>query len=222
MPGLLDVILGYDCNLACDYCTITEAMRERALETGPLLATMRRARGLDYDRIAFTGGEPTLRRDLVGLDRSRPRSIDALDREAGRDGLRPVVVDEADQDARRVGGEEQAVAAGGLGEKPLERRGGEQEAEDGNPRREKGLDEVGEENAAGEGEGAMDARRTLGRLHFAVTRDGEFGDAVGALQTHHGFVDAADLGQCGAEVLPDTGGVKENVVFALPRELRSL
>lgn len=67
MPGLLDVILGYDCNLACDYCTITEAMRERALETGPLLATMRRARGLDYDRIAFTGGEPTLRRDLVGL-----------------------------------------------------------------------------------------------------------------------------------------------------------
>jgi MoaA/NifB/PqqE/SkfB family radical SAM enzyme len=67
MTGLLDVILGYDCNLACDYCTITSAMRARSLASGPLLATMRRGRALDYDRIAFTGGEPTIRRDLVGL-----------------------------------------------------------------------------------------------------------------------------------------------------------
>jgi MoaA/NifB/PqqE/SkfB family radical SAM enzyme len=67
VPGLLDVILGYDCNLACDYCTITPAMRERALPAAAVLAQMRDARARDYDRIAFTGGEPTIRSDLLGL-----------------------------------------------------------------------------------------------------------------------------------------------------------
>lgn len=67
MPGLLDVILGYDCNLACDYCTITPAMRERALPAADVLAQMRSARTRDYDRIAFTGGEPTIRPDLLAL-----------------------------------------------------------------------------------------------------------------------------------------------------------
>ena len=67
MPGLLDVILGYDCNLACDYCTITPAMRRRALGTPQVLAAMRAARAEDLDRIAFTGGEPTIRGDLLGL-----------------------------------------------------------------------------------------------------------------------------------------------------------
>lgn len=67
MPGLLDVILGYDCNLACDYCTITPAMRERALAPAAIVAAMRTGRARDYDRVAFTGGEPTIRGDLVGL-----------------------------------------------------------------------------------------------------------------------------------------------------------
>jgi MoaA/NifB/PqqE/SkfB family radical SAM enzyme len=67
VPGLLDVILGYDCNVACDYCTITPAMRERSLPAAAVLAQMRGARALDYDRIAFTGGEPTIRSDLLAL-----------------------------------------------------------------------------------------------------------------------------------------------------------
>jgi MoaA/NifB/PqqE/SkfB family radical SAM enzyme len=67
VPGLLDVILGYDCNLACDYCTITPAMRERALPAAAVLTQMRSARALDYDRIAFTGGEPSIRPDLLAL-----------------------------------------------------------------------------------------------------------------------------------------------------------
>ncbi|MFV8753196.1 radical SAM protein [Nannocystaceae bacterium ST9] len=86
MPGLLDVILGYDCNLACDYCTITPAMRARALAPADLIATMRRARSLDYDRIAFTGGEPTIRRDLVGLIKSA-RSLGYLDVKLQSNGL---------------------------------------------------------------------------------------------------------------------------------------
>lgn len=66
---LLDVILGYDCNLACDYCTITEAMRRRALPTAAVVAELVRARSEGISRVSFTGGEPTLRRDLLALVR---------------------------------------------------------------------------------------------------------------------------------------------------------
>ncbi len=68
MP-LLDIILGYDCNLACDYCTITPAMRERALPTRAIADAMKRQRAAGYDRVSFTGGEPTIRSDLLGLVR---------------------------------------------------------------------------------------------------------------------------------------------------------
>lgn len=67
MPGLLDVILGYDCNLACDYCTITPAMRSRALAPAAIVEALREGRRRDYDRVAFTGGEPTIRADLLAL-----------------------------------------------------------------------------------------------------------------------------------------------------------
>lgn len=70
MSGLLDVILGYDCNLACDYCTITPAMRRHALTTAQVVAAMRGGRAAGYDRVAFTGGEPTIRGDLLGLVRA--------------------------------------------------------------------------------------------------------------------------------------------------------
>ncbi len=86
MAGLLDVILGYDCNLACDYCTITPAMRARALAPAALLAAMRQGRALDYDRIAFTGGEPAIRRDLVPLIKAA-RSLGFVDIKLQSNGL---------------------------------------------------------------------------------------------------------------------------------------
>jgi molybdenum cofactor biosynthesis enzyme MoaA len=67
MPGLLDVVLGYDCNLACDYCTITPAMRARAMSSAAVLEAMRDGRRRGYDRLALTGGEPTIRSDLLAL-----------------------------------------------------------------------------------------------------------------------------------------------------------
>ncbi|MBK9754551.1 MAG: radical SAM protein [Nannocystis sp.] len=70
MAGLLDVILGYDCNLACDYCTITPAMRERSLGAAQVVAALRQGRQDGLDRAAFTGGEPTIRGDLLGLVRA--------------------------------------------------------------------------------------------------------------------------------------------------------
>lgn len=69
MP-LLDVILGYDCNLACDYCTITPEMRRRELPARAVLRELRAGRAAGYDRVSFTGGEPTIRSGLLGLVRA--------------------------------------------------------------------------------------------------------------------------------------------------------
>ena len=66
MP-LLDVVLGYDCNLACDYCTITPAMRRRAMPTERVAREIERAAARGFREIAFTGGEPTIRPDLPAL-----------------------------------------------------------------------------------------------------------------------------------------------------------
>lgn len=67
--ALLDVILGYDCNLACTYCTIGPAMRARSLATATVAQAMRDARARGYADVSFTGGEPTIRKDLLGLVR---------------------------------------------------------------------------------------------------------------------------------------------------------
>lgn len=69
LPGLVDIIVGYDCNLFCDYCTISTAMRARALTANQIGLAMRDARAQGFDAVAFTGGEPTIRPDLLGLVR---------------------------------------------------------------------------------------------------------------------------------------------------------
>lgn len=70
---LLDVVLGYDCNLACDYCTITPVMRQRALGAKQVAAELRRGRSDGYSAVSFTGGEPTIRSDLLPLIREARR-----------------------------------------------------------------------------------------------------------------------------------------------------
>jgi cyclic pyranopterin phosphate synthase len=66
MP-LLDVVLGYDCNLGCTYCTITDEMRRRALPPERVAREIDRAAARGYRDVAFTGGEPTIRGDLPAL-----------------------------------------------------------------------------------------------------------------------------------------------------------
>jgi cyclic pyranopterin phosphate synthase len=66
---LLDVVLGYDCNLACTYCTITDEMRKRAMPTARIAREIDRAAARGFKDVAFTGGEPTIRNDLPGLVR---------------------------------------------------------------------------------------------------------------------------------------------------------
>lgn len=64
---LLDLVLGYECNLGCDYCTITPAMRRRNLSTAQARAAIERGRARGASELQLGGGEPTIRRDLVDL-----------------------------------------------------------------------------------------------------------------------------------------------------------
>lgn len=68
MP-LLDIVLGYDCNLKCSYCTITDPMRQRALDRAVVAREIERAARRGWRRVAFTGGEPTIFPDLAQLAR---------------------------------------------------------------------------------------------------------------------------------------------------------
>jgi MoaA/NifB/PqqE/SkfB family radical SAM enzyme len=85
MP-LLDVILGYDCNLFCDYCTISPDMRARSLAAAQVDRAMQQARVDGFDRISFTGGEPTIRNDLLALVR-RARQLGFVDVKLQSNGL---------------------------------------------------------------------------------------------------------------------------------------
>ena len=64
---MLDIIMGYDCNVACTYCTITPAMRARSLSGRAIAAELARGVQAGYRRVSFTGGEPTMRADLLPL-----------------------------------------------------------------------------------------------------------------------------------------------------------
>jgi cyclic pyranopterin phosphate synthase len=84
---LLDVVLGYDCNAACTYCTITDEMRRRALSPEAVAREIDRAALAGFREIAFTGGEPTIREDLPKLVRyARKRGF--LDVKVSSNGLR--------------------------------------------------------------------------------------------------------------------------------------
>nr|WP_276599237.1 radical SAM protein [Nannocystis sp. SCPEA4] len=67
---MLDMILGYDCNLWCDYCTIGPELRGRALSTATALASLRQGRAQGLDALSITGGEPTIRPDLLAIVRA--------------------------------------------------------------------------------------------------------------------------------------------------------
>ncbi len=64
---LLDLVLGYECNLKCDYCTITDEMRRRNLSTARARAVIEEGAKRGYRRLQLGGGEPTIRGDLVEI-----------------------------------------------------------------------------------------------------------------------------------------------------------
>ncbi len=58
--NLLDLVVQYDCNLGCTYCTITPEMRARqALSLEFVAGEIARGASLGCTEVQFTGGEPT-------------------------------------------------------------------------------------------------------------------------------------------------------------------
>ena len=62
---LVDVQIGYACNVQCDYCSITDEMRHDNMNVASVLQTLADARRRGASKVAFGGGEPTIRRDLL-------------------------------------------------------------------------------------------------------------------------------------------------------------
>ncbi len=66
---LVDVMIGYACNVQCDYCSITDEMRKENMATAPVMASLAAARRRGATKVAFGGGEPTIRQSLLPLVR---------------------------------------------------------------------------------------------------------------------------------------------------------
>lgn len=66
---MIDIIMGYDCNVQCDYCTITREMRSRNMTAAQIAEALGKAAQAGVHEAAFGGGEPTMRKDLVKLVR---------------------------------------------------------------------------------------------------------------------------------------------------------
>jgi len=64
---LIDIIMGYECNVQCDYCTVSVEMRGKNLTTGDIARALERGVAEGLTKAAFGGGEPTIRKDLVKL-----------------------------------------------------------------------------------------------------------------------------------------------------------
>jgi len=61
------VKLGYACNNECVFCHSAEHRRHPPLERARMVAKLREARTLGATEVLFSGGEPTLQRDLTRL-----------------------------------------------------------------------------------------------------------------------------------------------------------
>ncbi len=66
---LVDVQIGYACNVQCDYCSITDGMRRENMSVASAMSILRDARSRGATKVAFGGGEPTIRRGLLPLIR---------------------------------------------------------------------------------------------------------------------------------------------------------
>jgi cyclic pyranopterin phosphate synthase len=66
---LIDVMIGYACNVQCDYCSVTDAMRQENMAIAAVMAKLSEARARGATKVAFGGGEPTIRRGLLPLVR---------------------------------------------------------------------------------------------------------------------------------------------------------
>lgn len=67
---MVDIIGGYACNAVCDYCSVTDQMRQVQMTTAEILPYLEQGRALGVDYVSFGGGEPTIRPDILRLTRA--------------------------------------------------------------------------------------------------------------------------------------------------------
>ncbi len=70
---MLDIIPGYACNVVCDYCSVTEEMRQVEMSFSEILPTLEQGREQSIEYVSFGGGEPTIRPDILRLTRAAQR-----------------------------------------------------------------------------------------------------------------------------------------------------
>ena len=74
---MVDLIMGYECNVKCDYWSVFDKMRPVNMTTADAIAELSTARGMGMHKVSFGGGEPTIRRDLLPIVRwCRDRGFD--------------------------------------------------------------------------------------------------------------------------------------------------
>lgn len=64
---MIDIIMGYECNVECDYCTVSREMRRKNMSTRQISGALKKGADEGLTKVAFGGGEPTMRKDLVDL-----------------------------------------------------------------------------------------------------------------------------------------------------------
>ena len=52
---LVDVMIGYACNVQCDYCSVTDEMRKENMATAPVMAALAEARRRGLLTVAMVG-----------------------------------------------------------------------------------------------------------------------------------------------------------------------
>ncbi|MFP4403646.1 MAG: radical SAM protein [Candidatus Woesearchaeota archaeon] len=61
-----DIRLGYSCNHNCMFCCISEHRKEN-ISTKEAIIQIKKAKKFGSEKIVFTGGEPTIRKDIIKL-----------------------------------------------------------------------------------------------------------------------------------------------------------
>ena len=65
-PTRADIRLGYLCNHNCRFCCVSSHRKEN-LSTEQVLHEIKNAKEFQADKLVFTGGEPTIRNDLIDI-----------------------------------------------------------------------------------------------------------------------------------------------------------
>ncbi|MFH1235128.1 MAG: radical SAM protein [Candidatus Diapherotrites archaeon] len=65
--ALYEILTGFSCNCNCKFCSLDFEKRAFNKTSKEITADIIKAKGLGVEILGFTGGEPTIRKDIIGL-----------------------------------------------------------------------------------------------------------------------------------------------------------